>query len=81
MTLSIQLGAPAISAVVMIDMFLGIINRLAPQVQIVFLGMPLKSWIGLMFLFVASQFIFQQFGIEALRWLKTVYGVIVAVPH
>jgi len=44
-SIAIQLGAPSIIGVLMAEMFLGIANRLAPQVQIVFLGISLKSWI------------------------------------
>ncbi|MFZ4772891.1 MAG: EscT/YscT/HrcT family type III secretion system export apparatus protein [Chlamydiia bacterium] len=51
--LSLKLAAPAIIAILMAEMFLGIANRLAPQVQIAFLGMSLKSFLGLMLLFVA----------------------------
>lgn len=47
-----KLAAPAIIAILMAEMFLGIANRLAPQVQIAFLGMPLKSFLGLLLLFV-----------------------------
>ena len=47
MVISMQLCAPAILAILMTDVFLGIANRLAPQVQITFLGMPLKSLLGL----------------------------------
>lgn len=51
-TLALKLAAPAIIAILMAEMFLGIANRLAPQVQIAFLGMPLKSFLGLLLLFV-----------------------------
>jgi type III secretory pathway component EscT len=47
MILSTQLAAPALIMVLMTDFFLGIANRLAPQVQITFLGMPLKSLLAL----------------------------------
>jgi type III secretion protein T len=49
--LSLKLAAPALVAILMAEMFLGIANRLAPQVQIAFLGMPLKSFLGLLLLF------------------------------
>lgn len=48
MLLTTQLVAPALVTILMTDMFLGIANRLAPQVQITFLGMPLKSLLALM---------------------------------
>lgn len=48
MTISLQLAMPAFLAMLMTDTFLGIINRLAPQVQITFLGMGLKSWFAIL---------------------------------
>ncbi len=47
MIISIRLATPALLAILMTDTFLGIANRLAPQVQITFLGMPLKSLLAL----------------------------------
>ena len=46
-----QLAAPALIMILMTDFFLGIANRLAPQVQITFLGMPLKSLLALVIVF------------------------------
>ena len=48
--LGIQFCAPSIMAILMTELFLGIANRLAPNVQISFLGMALKSLIGIIFL-------------------------------
>jgi type III secretion protein T len=47
MVISMRLATPALLAILMTDVFLGIANRLAPQVQITFLGMPLKSLLAL----------------------------------
>lgn len=51
MIISTQLAAPALIMILMTDFFLGIANRLAPQVQITFLGMPLKSLLALTIVF------------------------------
>lgn len=48
MKLAIQLAGPPLIAILMTDFFLGIANRLAPQVQMTFLGMPLKSLLALL---------------------------------
>ncbi len=48
--LGIQFCAPSIMAILMTELFLGIANRLAPNVQISFLGMALKSLVGIVFL-------------------------------
>lgn len=73
LSLAIQLGAPSIIGILMAEMFLGIANRLAPQVQIVFLGISLKSYVGLGLLAAAWFFILKQLGRESMMWLKTIY--------
>lgn len=72
MSLAAQLAAPSLIGILMTEMFLGIANRLAPQVQIVFLGIPLKSWVGITFLSLAWIFILKQLGKESLTWVKMI---------
>jgi len=74
--LSIQLAAPAILAILMAEFFLGIANRLAPQVQISFLGMSLKSLLGLALLWAGWQFILKNVIFESLDFLKSVNSVV-----
>lgn len=80
MSMAIQLAAPSIVGILMAEMFLGIANRLAPQVQIVFLGIPLKSWLGIFCLSVAWYFIIQQLGKESLNWIKMIDQMINKLP-
>lgn len=68
--ISIQLAAPSLVAILMAEMFLGIANRLAPQVQIAFLGMSIKSLLGIALLFAAWFFILQQMGKQTLMWIN-----------
>lgn len=74
--ISIQLAAPAIVAILMAEMFLGIANRLAPQVQIVFLGMSLKSLLGLGLLWSAWFFILKQMGKQSLIFIKEIDDIL-----
>ena len=74
--LAIRLAAPALIGVLLTDLFLGIANRLAPQVQIVFLGMSLKSWVGLALMTVAWILIIQVMGKEAITWTKAINSLI-----
>jgi type III secretion protein T len=76
MNLSIQLSAPALIGILLTDMFLGIANRLAPQVQIVFLGMSLKSWIGIALLTAAWTLVIKVMGKEAIAWFKALNQMI-----
>lgn len=72
MVISIQLASPALIAILMTDFFLGIANRLAPQVQITFLGMPLKSLLALLVIFVGFKLFNQQVIRETQAWLNLV---------
>jgi type III secretion protein T len=79
MNLSIQLSAPGLLGVLLTDMFLGIANRLAPQVQIVFLGISLKSLVGIALLTAAWAIIINFMGKESIHWVhnlnQLIYGL------
>lgn len=75
-TLSIQLASPAIVAVLMAEMFLGIANRLAPQVQIAFLGMSLKSLLGLTLLWAGWFVILRQSADISLNWMDLLNKIV-----
>ena len=83
-TIAIQLAAPSLVAILMAEMFLGIANRLAPQVQIAFLGMSIKSLLGLGLLWAAWFFILKQFVKHSYEWIdvlnKMVYYMKLMVP-
>lgn len=76
MSLCVQLAAPALIGILLTDLFLGIANRLAPQVQIVFLGISLKSWVGIALLTASWTFIIQVMTKEAVSWTKTLHHMI-----
>jgi type III secretory pathway component EscT len=76
LAISVQLAAPSIVSILMAEMFLGIANRLAPQVQIVFLGMSLKSLLGLGLLWAGWFFILKQMGNQSILWLKDLETVL-----
>jgi flagellar biosynthetic protein FliR len=51
-TIALQLAAPAAAATFIADVFLGIANKVAPQVQVFFLGMPIKAMLGILMIFI-----------------------------
>ena len=79
--LAVRFAAPPLIAMLMADIFLGIANRLAPQVQIAFLGMPMKSLLGLIVLFVGFHFILFQMDKEMLLWFKKLYKIFSMFPN
>lgn len=76
MILSTQLAAPALIMILMTDFFLGIANRLAPQVQITFLGMPLKSLLALTIVFFGWTLFNQEIVNQAYKTLNYVANLI-----
>ncbi|MBI3508471.1 MAG: flagellar biosynthetic protein FliR [Chlamydiia bacterium] len=72
MSLAIQLSAPALIGILLTDLFLGIANRLAPQVQIVFLGISLKSWVGIALMTAAWTLMLQVMSQESITWMKVI---------
>ncbi|MBI5272978.1 MAG: flagellar biosynthetic protein FliR [Chlamydiia bacterium] len=75
--ISVQLAAPALIGILLTDLVLGIANRLAPQVQIVFLGMALKSWVGLALMTAAWGLMLQVVSKEAISWMQTLNWLVV----
>lgn len=80
LAIAIQLAAPSLVAILMAEMFLGIANRLAPNVQIAFLGMALKSFVGLALLWAAWYFILQQLTKQSTLWLQSMNQLIQSIP-
>jgi len=76
MILSIQLATPALLAILMTDVFLGIANRLAPQVQITFLGMPLKSLLALAVVCFGWQLFTEELQKQIYAWIVQVKNLI-----
>ena len=74
--LSVRLAAPAIIGILLTDLFLGIANRLAPQVQIVFLGISLKSWVGIALLTASWGLVIKVMGKESIEWVKAITHLI-----
>lgn len=68
---TVQLSAPSILAMLLSDLFLGIANRMAPQVQISFLLWSLKAFIGIAMVWLAWAFVLKQIESEAHSWIRT----------
>lgn len=53
LAVSLQLTAPIVLAIFMVDIVMGVTNRIAPMVQVYFLAMPFKAVVGII-MFIAS---------------------------
>jgi type III secretion protein SpaR/YscT/HrcT len=55
---AIGLAAPALAALLLADVALGLVNRVSPHVQVFFLGMPLRATLGvLVFMLALAAFV------------------------
>lgn len=77
MVLAIQFASPALIAILMTDVFLGIANRLATQVQITFLGLPLKSLLGLTLITIGWKVLINQMAEDSHRWMNVIDRVLI----
>jgi flagellar biosynthetic protein FliR len=60
LSIGIQLAVPIIITILLTDLFFGLINRAAPQVNVFFLSMPVKMWIGIFVLAVMMPFLVER---------------------
>lgn len=72
MVVGIQLATPALLIMLMTDLFLGIANRLAPQVQITFLGMALKSLLGMGIVCIGWYLFVDEISKSVLYWIHEI---------
>ncbi len=77
MKMAVQFASPALITILMTDVFLGIANRMAPQVQITFLGLPLKSLLGLTIVTIGWKVLTKQMAIESHNWLNVIDKVLI----
>ena len=71
--IGLKISAPVVIAMFLTDATLGVVNRVAPNVQVFWLGMPIKTLSGLIIVFVAIGFlsrIFGQFTIDLVLSIK-----------
>jgi flagellar biosynthetic protein FliR len=63
---SMQLTAPIILALLMVDVVFGVMNRIAPMVQVYFLAMPFKAVVGIIMFVVSFGYI--------LKYMTVLFG-------
>ncbi len=56
LVVGMQIVAPALIAIFLVDVVMGIANRAAPQINVFFLGMPIKGYVGIVFVLLALNY-------------------------
>lgn len=64
-TLGVLLAFPVVAAILLANVLLALINKAAPQINVFFLGMPLKAVLGVGVLLVGMHIVIERFVEEA----------------
>jgi flagellar biosynthetic protein FliR len=79
MRLGVALAAPALLAAVLTDLALGMINRVAPQVQVFFVAMQIKPIVTVLIMVTAIHLIIDriigEYGVM-FRWLRRAFELL-----
>lgn len=70
LSIGIQLAVPIVITLLLTDLFFGLINRAAPPVNVFFLSMPVKMWLGILVVALMLPFLVERFRVyfdEAFR--------------
>lgn len=72
LALASQLAAPSLIGILMSDLFLGIANRMAPQVQISFLLWSAKAYVGVVLIWTSWWLLLKVMRIEGIKWMEMI---------
>ena len=78
-TLGLLLAFPVIASILLLDLFLALVNRAAPQINVFFLGMPLKALLGVAVLLLALDMVVARMMDEAFGQLGVVLELVEAL--
>jgi flagellar biosynthetic protein FliR len=70
--MAIKLAAPVMVVIILLDVVLGMLNRVAPQIQVFFLGQTVKSWLGLLMILLSLTVVFDLWGRHFVAALRAV---------
>lgn len=76
LVMGMQIVIPALIALFLVDVVLGIANRAAPQLNVFFLGMPIKAYVGIVFVLLSLNYITAILGKQFQFMLRDVNLVI-----
>lgn len=74
---ALQMTGPILLSLLMVDIVMGVANRIAPMVQVYFLAMPLKAAVGILIFLASFEFIMKYMGVlfvDMLRDLRILVG-------
>ena len=71
--LSLQLSAPILISIFLVNVILGILARTMPQMNIFMVGMPLKIFIGIIIVFLSLNFFISYSEVVFDKMFRAIY--------
>lgn len=75
-TIGVLLAFPVIAAILLTNIFLALVNKSAPQINVFFLGMPLKALVGIVVVMLALEPLASRFLDESVYYLQQLLELI-----
>ena len=74
--ISVQIAAPVVIAILVVDIILGVANRFAPQINVWELGFNVRGFVGILILFLSLSFISRQIRFYTEENNKNIWNVV-----
>ncbi len=74
--IALQLSAPAIISIFIVDLFMGIMNKISPQYNMFIFSLSIKGIAGIMLFVAGYEFIIMKMNFELKAMLKTIESII-----
>jgi len=75
-TIAVLLAFPVVAAILLTNIFLALVNKSAPQINVFFLGMPLKALVGILVVLLALEPLASRFLDESVFYLERLLELI-----
>src|SRR5205814_3021702 len=73
--LALQLAAPMLLSMLMVDVCLGVASRVVPQMNVLALGVSLRAAVGLIVLMLAAAMLTRGLGHAMSGWMRMIDGL------
>lgn len=73
---AVLLAFPVVASVLLADVFLALVNKAAPQINVFFLGMPLKAVLGVAVVMLSMNFVVELFLDSAAENLQSILDLV-----
>ena len=75
MSVALQLALPVVLVILLLDVVLGLLNKVAPQIQVYFVGLSIKSALGLAIVLLGLGLTIDLMRSHFIAVLRQIYGV------